>query len=72
MYNDKAVLESHHLASAFSVLSKPENNFMVNLSKQEFKAIREIVIDLVLATDLTQHFTLLSMFKAKVILLNIR
>ncbi|KAH9264150.1 hypothetical protein BASA83_012408 [Batrachochytrium salamandrivorans] len=42
------------------------NNFLSHLSKTDFKAIREIVVDLVLATDLTQHFTLLSMFKAKV------
>ncbi|KAI8912553.1 hypothetical protein EDD86DRAFT_201692 [Gorgonomyces haynaldii] len=65
LYNDKAVLESHHLASSFQVLSQPQNNFLSHLSKAEFKAIREIVIDLVLATDLTQHLTLLSMFKAK-------
>eukprot|EP00842_Homolaphlyctis_polyrhiza_P004631 jgi/Hompol1/5169/HPOL_004197-RA len=66
LYNDKSVLENHHLASSFSVLNQAENNFLSHLSRSDFKAIREIVIDLVLATDLTQHFTLLSMFKAKV------
>ncbi|KAI8925661.1 hypothetical protein BC831DRAFT_400936 [Entophlyctis helioformis] len=66
LYNDKSVLENHHSASSFLVLSQPENHFLSHLSKGDFKAIREIVIDLVLATDLTQHFTLLSMFKAKV------
>ncbi|KAL5037160.1 hypothetical protein RTP6_004631 [Batrachochytrium dendrobatidis] len=66
LYNDKSVLENHHVASSFNVLLQPENNFLSHLSKSDFKAIREIVVDLVLATDLTQHFTLLSMFKAKV------
>ena len=50
MYNDKAVLESHHCASAFQVLNQAQNNFIAHLNKAEFKAIREIVIDLVLAT----------------------
>ncbi|KAJ1334850.1 hypothetical protein BSLG_008004 [Batrachochytrium salamandrivorans] len=66
LYNDKSVLENHHVASSFNVLLQPKNNFLSHLSKTDFKAIREIVVDLVLATDLTQHFTLLSMFKAKV------
>ncbi|KAJ3271429.1 cAMP-specific 3',5'-cyclic phosphodiesterase 4D [Terramyces sp. JEL0728] len=66
LYNDKAVLENHHSASSFVVLAKPENNFLAHLTKAEFKSIREIVVDLVLATDLTQHFALLSMFKSKV------
>ncbi|KAI8893380.1 hypothetical protein BC833DRAFT_531834 [Globomyces pollinis-pini] len=75
LYNDKSVLENHHSASSFLILAKPENNFLAHLTKQEFKSIREIVVDLVLATgilktvlnflDLTQHFTLLSMFKSK-------
>jgi hypothetical protein len=50
LYNDKAVLENHHSASSFLVLTKPENNFLGHLTKLEFKSIREVVIDLVLAT----------------------
>ena len=72
LYNDKAVLENHHCASSFLVMAKQENNFLSQLTKAEFKSIREIVVDLVLATglsdinlDLTQHFTLLSIFKSK-------
>jgi hypothetical protein len=66
MYNDKSVLENHHLASSFKVLCKQENNFLENFSKADRRTIRETVIDLVLATDLTHHFTLLSIFKGKV------
>ena len=50
LYNDKAVLENHHSASAFKILSLPENNFLSHLSKAEYKSIREVVVDLVLAT----------------------
>ncbi|KAJ3115749.1 hypothetical protein HDU96_000080 [Phlyctochytrium bullatum] len=66
LYNDRSVLENHHLASAFSVLNKPECNFLSHMPRSEFKSLREMIIDMVLATDLSQHFVILSMFKNKV------
>lgn len=65
LYNDKSILENHHLASAFAILAKEDCNFINSLSKQEFKSMREVVIEMVFATDLSQHFILLSEFKAK-------
>ncbi|KAI8851043.1 hypothetical protein BC829DRAFT_361201 [Chytridium lagenaria] len=67
LYNDRSVLENHHVSSAFQVLTTAECNFLNHLPKDDYKQIREIVIELVLATDLqTQHFVILSMFKNKV------
>ncbi|KAI8815748.1 uncharacterized protein EV422DRAFT_502077 [Fimicolochytrium jonesii] len=66
LYNDRSVLENHHLASAFRVMNLPENNFLVNLSKNDYRSVREAVIDMVLATDLSQHFPLISLFRSKV------
>ncbi|KAJ3415258.1 cAMP-specific 3',5'-cyclic phosphodiesterase 4D [Chytridiales sp. JEL 0842] len=67
LYNDRSVLENHHLASAFSVLARPECNFIAHLPRDDYRQMREMVIELVLATDLqTQHFAILSMFKNKV------
>ncbi|KAJ3415184.1 Calcium/calmodulin-dependent 3',5'-cyclic nucleotide phosphodiesterase 1B [Chytridiales sp. JEL 0842] len=66
LYNDKSILENHHLATAFSLIMEEENNFMKDFTKGEFKATRETVIDMVLATDLSQHFSIVSMFKSKV------
>ncbi|KAJ3102429.1 High affinity cAMP-specific 3',5'-cyclic phosphodiesterase 7A [Phlyctochytrium planicorne] len=67
LYNDRSVLENHHVSSAFQVLMAPECNFISHLPRDDYKQIREIVIELVLATDLqTQHFVILSMFKNKV------
>lgn len=63
LYNDKAVLENHHLAASFAVLRKPENNFLTHLTKSEYKLFRETVIEMVLATDLSQHLPLLTLFK---------
>ncbi|KAJ3190549.1 cAMP-specific 3',5'-cyclic phosphodiesterase 4A [Irineochytrium annulatum] len=66
LYNDRSVLENHHLASAFTVLKKDDCNFLSQMPKAEFKSLRETIIEVVLATDLSQHFVILSMFKNKV------
>ncbi|KAI9338397.1 hypothetical protein DFJ73DRAFT_620658, partial [Zopfochytrium polystomum] len=66
LYNDRSVLENHHLAASFEVLMRPECNFLSHLPQSDFKPIREAVIDMVLATDLSQHFSLITLFKTKV------
>jgi len=66
LYNDQRVLENHHLAKAWELLLKPENNFLKNFDKKEFLKIRKLIIELVLATDLSQHNQLLCSFKDKI------
>ncbi|KAI8611278.1 hypothetical protein BC830DRAFT_1068946 [Chytriomyces sp. MP71] len=66
LYNDKSILENHHLATAFSFMSRPELDFLGQLPRPEFKQMRETVIEMVLATDLSQHFGLLASFKNKI------
>ncbi|KAJ3222868.1 cAMP-specific 3',5'-cyclic phosphodiesterase 4D [Chytriomyces hyalinus] len=66
LYNDKSILENHHLATAFSLMSRTELDFLGQLPRAEFKQIRETVIEMVLATDLSQHFGLLASFKNKI------
>ncbi|KAJ3410427.1 hypothetical protein HDV05_003813 [Chytridiales sp. JEL 0842] len=67
LYNDKSVLENHHAAAAFEVLSRPACGFLSGLDKGEYKTLRESVVEMVLATDLAQHFSLLTLFKKKVL-----
>ncbi|KAJ3063019.1 hypothetical protein HDU98_001113, partial [Podochytrium sp. JEL0797] len=67
LYNDKSVLENHHCSSAFEVLARKECSFLSTLDRSEYKSLRENVVDMVLATDLAQHFSLLTMFKKKVL-----
>jgi hypothetical protein len=67
MYNDKSVLENHHCSSAFQLLhSKPTYNFTAGWDKKQYKAFREMVVEMVLATDLAHHFSLLTNFKKKI------
>jgi hypothetical protein len=55
-------LENHHLAAAFKLMRHPDFNFLSALPKAEFEKFRKVVIELVLATDMKQHFSILSHF----------
>ncbi|KAL7750151.1 hypothetical protein RI367_004323 [Sorochytrium milnesiophthora] len=66
LYNDRAIQENHHLATSFMVLNAEENNFLCGLSTADRKDFRNMVIEMVLATDLHQHFPLLTSFRTKV------
>ena len=55
-------LENHHLAAAFTVLQQPDYNFAAALPKAQAERFRRVVIELVLATDMKQHFSILSHF----------
>lgn len=63
LYNDLSVLESHHAAFTFKLtLSDPRVNIFKNLDSQTYKVVRQSVIDMVLATEMTKHFEHLSKF----------
>ena len=38
IYNDRSVLENHHLSVAFRLLQNPDIDILMGLSKDEFKA----------------------------------
>eukprot|EP00727_Mastigamoeba_balamuthi_P012375 m51a1_g7760 putative camp-specific 3 -cyclic phosphodiesterase 4a isoform x4 (719) ;mRNA; f:117914-120752 len=55
-YNDRSVLENHHLATFFRLCAVPRQNIFRNMSDGTCKALRKRIIDTVLATDLAGHF----------------
>ena len=65
LYNDKSVLENHHVASAFKLLQDQSQNFIENFSKDDKKKFRIKMISLVLATDFARHFMDLGKFQLK-------
>ncbi|KAG4087018.1 hypothetical protein H8356DRAFT_1434063 [Neocallimastix lanati (nom. inval.)] len=67
LYNDRSVLENHHCAMSFNILLKENNNFLEHVDKEKFNEFREVIIGLVLATDLAEHFQILSLFKKKIL-----
>lgn len=66
MYNDESVLENHHLAVAFKLLQEDNCNIFVNLSDKQRQTLRKMVIDMVLATDMSKHMSLLADLKTMV------
>ena len=60
LYNDRSVLENHHLASAFLLMHKTETNILCGLTVKQWEDIRKSIIEMVLATDLAHHFAFVS------------
>ncbi|XP_054368509.1 high affinity cAMP-specific and IBMX-insensitive 3',5'-cyclic phosphodiesterase 8B isoform X10 [Mirounga angustirostris] len=57
LYNDTAVLESHHTALAFQLTAKDSKcNIFKNIDRTHYRTLRQAIIDMVLATEMTKHF----------------
>uniref|UniRef100_A0A8C6WYF2 Phosphodiesterase n=1 Tax=Neogobius melanostomus TaxID=47308 RepID=A0A8C6WYF2_9GOBI len=66
MYNDESVLENHHLAVGFKLLQEDNCDIFQNLTKKQRQSLRKMVIDMVLATDMSKHMSLLADLKTMV------
>ncbi|KFP79727.1 cAMP-specific 3',5'-cyclic phosphodiesterase 4B, partial [Acanthisitta chloris] len=66
MYNDESVLENHHLAVGFKLLQEEHCDIFQNLTKKQRQTLRKMVIDMVLATDMSKHMSLLADLKTMV------
>ncbi|XP_069505364.1 3',5'-cyclic-AMP phosphodiesterase 4C isoform X6 [Ambystoma mexicanum] len=66
MYNDASVLENHHLAVGFKLLQEENCDIFQNLTKKQRQSLRKMVIDMVLATDMSKHMNLLADLKTMV------
>lgn len=59
----RAVLENHHAALGFQLSWKDNSvNIFKNLTRDEYTPLRETIIDMVLATEMKQHFEHLNKF----------
>ncbi|XP_037810159.1 calcium/calmodulin-dependent 3',5'-cyclic nucleotide phosphodiesterase 1 isoform X2 [Lucilia sericata] len=63
LYNDRAVLENHHISAAFRLLKDDDCNVLSNLSREEYRELRTLIIDMVLSTDMSFHFQQLKNMK---------
>ncbi|XP_057371370.1 high affinity cAMP-specific and IBMX-insensitive 3',5'-cyclic phosphodiesterase 8A-like [Daphnia carinata] len=63
LYNDLSVLESHHAALAFKLTCQDDRvNIFKGMDRESYKVIRQSIIDMVLATEMTKHFEHLTKF----------
>lgn len=64
-YNDRSVLENHHAASAFRMFMEPHINILEGLSVEGYREFRKAVVEVILATDMSNHFSITSKFETR-------
>ncbi|XP_029314105.1 LOW QUALITY PROTEIN: calcium/calmodulin-dependent 3',5'-cyclic nucleotide phosphodiesterase 1C [Cottoperca gobio] len=65
LYNDRAVLENYHVSAAYRLLQGgDEMNIFSNLSKDDWRELRTLVVEMVLATDMSCHFQQIKAMKS--------
>ncbi|CAI4230238.1 unnamed protein product [Auanema sp. JU1783] len=63
LYNDRSVLENHHVSSCFRLMKDDDKNIFAHLTRDEFRELRNMVIEIVLATDMSTHFVQIKTMK---------
>ncbi|XP_074857848.1 dual specificity calcium/calmodulin-dependent 3',5'-cyclic nucleotide phosphodiesterase 1A [Carettochelys insculpta] len=56
LYNDRSVLENHHVSAAYRLMQEEEMNILANVTKDDWRELRSLVIEMVLSTDMSGHF----------------
>ncbi|XP_056435285.1 dual specificity calcium/calmodulin-dependent 3',5'-cyclic nucleotide phosphodiesterase 1A [Gadus chalcogrammus] len=56
LYNDRSVLENHHVSAAYRLMAEDEMNIFTNLNKEDWRELRALVIEMVMSTDMSCHF----------------
>lgn len=64
IYNDRSVQENHHISAAFRIMKEDDCNVLSNLSCEEYRKFRTLIIEMVLATDMSCHFQILDEMKS--------
>jgi hypothetical protein len=62
-YNDQSVLENHHSATTFALLTRPSTAAWASLSERQARRARRVMITSILATDMAKHFSLIETIK---------
>ncbi|ETN73619.1 3'5'-cyclic nucleotide phosphodiesterase [Necator americanus] len=63
LYNDRSVLENHHVSSCYRLMKDEDKNIFNHLTRDEFRDLRNMVIEIVLATDMSTHFVQIKTMK---------
>jgi len=66
IYNDQSVLENYHCSLTFQIIQKEKNNILKNLTRENHNSFRKLLINNVLATDLSKHFMIIKKFASSI------
>jgi hypothetical protein len=65
LYNDRSVLENHHVASVYEMVRLPEYNIFAPLTDDQRREIRDTMIEMVLSTDMGLHQKIFTSFRTR-------
>jgi len=65
LYNDRSVLENHHVAHTFDLMRQKKYNILAGMDDDLRKSVRELIIGMVLATDMNNHAKYVAKFKMR-------
>ena len=66
VYNDTSPQENFHSASAFKILLDPRYDFFAeSFTQEQARTFRNLVIGMILQTDMLHHFALLTKFRTR-------
>lgn len=65
VYNDKSVLENHHCAVLFKILSNDDSNIIANLTPEIKKSFRKLAIVSILGTDMSRHVEIITSMNSR-------
>lgn len=63
LYNDVSILENHHAATFFFLAEDDQSNILSHLSGEEYNKMRKNIIENILYTDMSKHFTFMNEIK---------
>lgn len=66
LYNDRSILENHHVACTFELLRHPRYNVLASLTDDQRLIVRETIVEMVLATDMGSHAKIFKQFQQRV------
>jgi hypothetical protein len=65
LYNDRSILENHHLACVFEMMRRPEYNIMEKMTDDQKKDVRDTMCEMVLSTDMGLHGKIFGAFRRR-------
>lgn len=59
LFKDKSVMEIHHITVSIRILEQNSSNIFENLDHEQMRKVWNLMILLILATDMSQHFNMI-------------
>lgn len=66
LYNDKSVLENYHASFGSKLLLDETYNILEGLTREQYRDFRRHYTQIILATDMANHFTICSKFETRI------